>query len=420
MKCPLLFGALVVAHMAVAQSPAPSDSSITPFGLHLAGGLMLSEDPLSETADALIGTETRGMTSVYVGFLLDTPLGEQASFQIGGQYARRGAHFDDQNGTLINHFIDGHVGVLFGSEQGRIGPVATYTHAMGSSYTYVNGLGEQVREEPEFNLSPLAVGLRGEVRMQEGTYLTAGLNMRLDGSGYDHASVGLRIDLNRKSVNRRKELRTFEKYEAARHIQNIKDGALLVRLNTLDNSINALRGKGMDETAAELEDAIRVQNIAVMNAFEREFSFCPVYFYYSYDAGKVKNGDYQGTLFNAKGDSTLLHNLADMNCYIAEFGNLENDTSSQFIDYTLVHTDDFSVQREARYARGSTFNFSALKIKGPDFYQLRSPFPYYVKTYGTFIFNRSPFDIVSKLNDNFYSFYTLQQNWPPNPGPPLR
>lgn len=337
--------------------------------------------------------------------MLSQDIGDHLQAQIGVSYARRGAHHDNVNAQVLNQFLDGQLALMGGSNDGRIGPVFSYNHLMSSTYLVDAGPGTVTRSTLDTTISPLALGIRGEIRMQEGTYLTAGVHWRLDGLDYSHFNLGLRLDLDRKHVNERKDIRIFEKSEATRHITALKGGTLLVRLHTLERSIEALRERDRTIEADELEDAIRVQNIAVMNAFKQEFTFCPVYFYYSNDSEAIRSGDYAGKLMGANQRIVENIQLDSATAYIAEFGNLDQDTTALFSHYDWVSNGNFSGERKAIYAYPSSFNFSAIKVKGPDFYQLRNPFPYYVKTYGTFVFKRSPFDVVRQLNLNLWEFY---------------
>lgn len=406
-----LFAILLVPVSLFSQAPADT-ATFNTFDLNVEAGLTFSKIGSSQSVLSLLpegnllSDGVRSYTGMYGGLTASEEFGEHLGFQASIAYSRLGAFHDDNNARLLIQNVDAG-GKLYARLSGfNVGLHAQYSYLISSTYRFNpgDGRGEQLIDVDGYENS-IHMGPMAEIEMQPGTFLTASYWYPITGVDQGHFRVGLRINLDRKQVNHRKEMRKFERAEAVRHINAMKESVLLVRLNTLQNSIKALDEKGLPEEAAELENAIRVQNLAVMNAFQNKFKFCPVYFYYSYDVAKVKAGDYDGALFNGEGEKVIEHNLDSMECYIAEFGKLEADTSMSFLGYDWVSTGDFTGERVERYSYPSFFNFAALKVKGPDFYQLRDPFPYYVKTYGTFIFNRSPFEIVDRLNERLFLYY---------------
>lgn len=406
-----LFALLVLPAGLMAQAPADS-VEFNSFDLNVEMGLTFSKLGSSQSvlsllpADFLLSDGVRTYTGVYAGLTASEEFGDRVGFQAGIAYSRLGAFHDDNNARLLAQNVDAGAKLYARLSGFNVGLHGQYSYLISSTYRFNpgDGRGDQVTDVDGYENS-IHVGPMAELEMQPGTFLSASYWYPISGLDQGHFRLGLRVNLDRKQVNHRKEIRKFEKAEAIRHINTMKDGVLLVRLNTLQNSIKALNEKGLNDEAKELEDAIRVQNLAVMNAFQNKFSFCPVYFYYSYDVAKVKAAQYEGVLFNGAGEKIIEHNLDSLPCYIAEFGQLEPDTTSSFLGYDWVSNGDFSGERVERYTYPSFFNFAALKVKGPDFYQLRDPFPYYVKTYGTFLFNRSPFEIIARFNERLFIYY---------------
>lgn len=392
------------------QAVAQSDSSAT-FDLNLAFGLTFSNPRIpAQGFDEGLERSSGWFNSFHGGLVLSQSPRVDRHILIGANYSRRGFRVESNEGRFLSHFVDGYAALLLGSRDGRIGPQVGYSHPVASSYRYVAD-GNRVNEDIPGITGRVNYGARAEAMLQPGSYLIVDWWQPIHTDNWQPFlqkpifQVGLRINLNRRQVNRHKEERNFVRSEARRHVQALHDGVLLVRLPTLEHSIAALQERGLTETAKEMEDAIRVQNIAVMNAFRNEFAFCPVYFYYSSNAADVQHHRFAGALFTADEQYKVTHELDSARVYFATFGNLEADTASTFDRYAWVQEGDFSRQKVEVYTYPSTFNFGALKIHGPDYYQLREPFPFYVKTYGAALFKRSPFNIVRILNNNLDTYF---------------
>ena len=74
-------------------------------------------------------------------------------------------------------------------------------------------------------------------------------------------------------------LRKQRNYSAKKQINQLKDGALLVRLKTKKNTISALRKIGKSKLADEIEKKQSEYNLNIITAFKTNFDFCPTYFF---------------------------------------------------------------------------------------------------------------------------------------------
>jgi len=163
------------------------------------------------------------------------------------------------------------------------------------------------------------------------------------------------------------------KKEAIAAIKQLKEGALFIRLKTSQNLINAYTGQGKTEAAEKVRAEQAAENLEIMRAFARNFDFCPVYFFYSDNSEKIRQGIYKGSLFYA------LDNPADFSgqgtYLIGEFGESENGKIEGFI------------------------------FKDKDSKPLRSPFPFMVRLNKGGVMERSKAEIAALASKELHSFY---------------
>ncbi len=192
---------------------------------------------------------------------------------------------------------------------------------------------------------------------------------------------------------------------ARENIKKLHDGFLLVRLQTRSKSLDMIRERGMEEKAAEIEADIKAKNEEIIQAFQDEYDFSPVYFFNSQDSKSFKEGRYdQMAIFNAEGKAVGL-DLSKGNFLIAEFGNVQADTAKYDGDYVYVKGDS-GVQQEKTYTSSPDLGFGALIIMSYEFIQLNDPFPSYVRTFDSIFFlKRKPSKVVKKMNAKLHTFY---------------
>lgn len=193
---------------------------------------------------------------------------------------------------------------------------------------------------------------------------------------------------------------------ARTHIMNLKEGALLIRLQTRSKSIETLKERGMGDEAIELERRRRKENTEYVKAFVSEFDFAPVYFFRSEDSGLVKEGKLDEVVFlnhDLIPDSTI--KVEQQMVYTAEFGNVE-PSDEKLRDGHRLEKDSTGVKQKTTYYGSANMGFEALVIMDDQLVQLRRPFPYYVRTFGKKgIITRSPAKTVSRMNTKLHQFY---------------
>tara|TARA_R110000868_G_scaffold107486_1_gene294092 strand:+ start:651 stop:1904 length:1254 start_codon:yes stop_codon:yes gene_type:complete len=265
----------------------------------------------------------------------------------------------------------------------------------------------------EFYLSPIfTFCLNGIIPSQQvnSSSIQFGLKYRF------HAARAEKIQNHRQHV----------KAMAKKDIVLLKEGALLVRLKTSDNTIVALRNAGREKQALKEEKWQLTQNQKIVKAFKTCFDFAPVYFFYSDKSNQVRKGDFEGIFLNEKLelDSTIV--MSKQNVFTAEYTAIKQDTFIQVSHYELEQIGDFQSLWVPRYYGQPNFGFSAFVVKNQNFEQMVEPFPYYARTnapgiqkhpeqllFGLpliyFIFNSSYDSAVEALNRKLNAYYIKSQ-----------
>ncbi len=193
--------------------------------------------------------------------------------------------------------------------------------------------------------------------------------------------------------------------QAQQNIRELKNGILLVRLSTAEHTVAAYLKINRDDLAADAAEKNLSKNKIIAQAFKNNFTFCPVYFFFSSFSKPISIGDYNKVVvlnYNLAPDTSI--HLSTTNFFIAEFAKLESDTVRQWEYYTGTAIDSTG-KRESRYAGGTGSNFSALVLKNKNFEQLRRPFPFYVKYHPMREQNKEINLRVNMLNKTLFDFY---------------
>ncbi len=182
----------------------------------------------------------------------------------------------------------------------------------------------------------------------------------------------------------------WKKQYAQEQIKALKDGVLLVRLQTRNKSIDLYRKNGQHDIANKIEDEQYQENKGIVAAFNQYFDYAPVYFFYADDTELIKAGKTSGVFLNNK----LLQTDSikpKLDFYmVAEFGPLEGETKVIPGD-TLVALPD--------YVPGEVLE-RALVMRDRNFMQMRDPFPYYIRA----AFKSKAEKQVTKLNEQLHSY----------------
>jgi len=203
----------------------------------------------------------------------------------------------------------------------------------------------------------------------------------------------------KKKVSSRKQLKMLTKQQ----INQLHEGALLVRLQTKKNSIAALRKIEKDKLADKIETKQMELNKSIVSAFREDFDFCPTYFFFSDYSKNVMEKQFDHVEFlngSLLPDTTIKFD----NKYFltAEFGTIDHDTANYF--YHESDEPDGNKKVSDHYT-GPTMGFGALVINSDQFIQLSRPFPYYVRTFDSLPNRHQPNRVVKEMNIKLHNFY---------------
>lgn len=165
-------------------------------------------------------------------------------------------------------------------------------------------------------------------------------------------------------------------------ILELKNGDLLVQLQSKSITINEYRSKGYEQIAQTIEEDQRHRNRRIIEAFRQSFRFCKVYFFFSEELEKLRSGKVNEVVFvNANGikDSTITR-------------------TKRFYMISTYSTSGESSVKKSLLSTHSCF------ITDQSFRYLKNPFPYY------FII---PKDIpkLKKIKKKIYAFNNRLQDY---------
>ncbi|MEP7168672.1 MAG: hypothetical protein ABI855_04825 [Bacteroidota bacterium] len=204
-----------------------------------------------------------------------------------------------------------------------------------------------------------------------------------------------------KKVSQRKQTRIMMKGQ----ITQLKDGALLVRLQTKENSIIALSQIGKYDLSDKIKNRQLNYNKEIISAFKNNFTFCPVYFFFSSYSDSILSGHVKGIIF--LNDSLLPDTGIKMKSgkfLTAEFGIIEQDTTKYFSNYYFCEGEN-GLETKSLYYGGPDLRFGVLKIMSDQLVQLKEPFPYYVRTFNSLPVKRKLSKAVLRMNKKLLSYY---------------
>ncbi|MBK7873781.1 MAG: hypothetical protein IPJ74_25545 [Saprospiraceae bacterium] len=149
----------------------------------------------------------------------------------------------------------------------------------------------------------------------------------------------------------------LQKDIAGEHVEQLKNGVLLVRLRTLEDKIAALQKIGKTEQAEAVKQEQGIQNQRVIKGFSEYFDFCPVYFFYSIDAKQIRQHNFSNVIFNAQGESVSPNLLEGKPFYIGYYGDyLEPGVSTPLNIKAVVILDQHFGQLPSPFPKpGSSF-----------------------------------------------------------------
>lgn len=192
--------------------------------------------------------------------------------------------------------------------------------------------------------------------------------------------------------------------ELAEHqVCALKDGALLIRIHSVSKVAQALRREGKILTANEYSEARRRRNLRIQEAFEANWDFCPVYFFEAESSADVREGRLQNVFFlgeKLERDAHIDYPAGIF--YTAEFGTVPTRVPDRIeVMYLDMNGKVKTVSRDNPSKAPGGYN--AFHVMNHHFEGLSRPFPYSVRTFDDFIFQRRPAAAVRKLNKRLHA-----------------
>ena len=195
----------------------------------------------------------------------------------------------------------------------------------------------------------------------------------------------------------------LKRLEAEQNINNLKEGALLIRLKTRSKSLKAYEKAGATHLIKRIKKERDAENKKIIDLFNKYFDFCPTYFFYTDDTELLLLGKHEGMFLNneLKKDKNI---ILDKDFYlIAEFDVLLEE--KLWTDSTLTATNQNKVYQHQALNK-------VIVIKDKNLEQLKDPFPFYVKASTERFWPRK----VEKLNKRFHKYFETKKALPADSG----
>ena len=120
-------------------------------------------------------------------------------------------------------------------------------------------------------------------------------------------------------------------------IKDLKNGYLLVRLQTKTGTIAQLKKMEKAKQAKRLEEKVTEGQEKIIKAFAEHFTFCPVYFFSSENGRAVKRGEKE-MIFGADAEQPISAKALENKDYlVAEF--VEEFSNNAYASINVMHYD---------------------------------------------------------------------------------
>jgi hypothetical protein len=193
---------------------------------------------------------------------------------------------------------------------------------------------------------------------------------------------------------------------ARQQIKDLKGGTLLVRLMTSEKKIKALQDAGYPDKAEAAKAEQAEINKGIAEAFQENFNFCRVFFFYSYASEEVKQLQFKGNLLGYDLKPVAVVDPPVVSFFVAEFGDLQQTDEKYRENESFRETDSGGKEAQTTYYGSPDMGLPALLIRDRNFVQLRDPFPYYVRTFESLSpVKRTAEKSVKKLNGKLQDYY---------------
>lgn len=148
-------------------------------------------------------------------------------------------------------------------------------------------------------------------------------------------------------------------------IQNLKFGAIVVRLQNNKRKIDAYKKIGDLQSATMVQAETQNHNKVVMRSVMKELTFCKVYFIYSQSSDSLLNGARKGIFLDTNLQVSSTINLSENFYLLAEELYVKNSS----IGFVKEDTAKYQVEK------GTIYPYITLVMYNKYGHQLKPPFP---------------------------------------------
>ncbi|MBL0340768.1 MAG: hypothetical protein IPP71_07530 [Bacteroidetes bacterium] len=147
-------------------------------------------------------------------------------------------------------------------------------------------------------------------------------------------------------------LRKVNRNLMGQQIKQLKDGALLIRVQNKENSIKALNDRKQFALANKIQIKQVSYNKKIIAAFRKKFNFCPIYFFFSNSSDTILANHLNEIIFLNDGLQPDTSIKFVYNKFLtAEFAIIEQDTSKCFSNYYYQPSEN-GVEKSSAYNGG--------------------------------------------------------------------
>lgn len=202
----------------------------------------------------------------------------------------------------------------------------------------------------------------------------------------DDQQIGIQYK-DYKDKDQFKKFYKRRKIVSAWQINELKTGALIVRLKTNQRSIDVLNANGKKIEAEEKLIETYIMNMNTMKAYLKNYNFSKVYFIYSNVSDSLLKGVRNGIFLDTNLQVNPSIKMEESFYLLAERDYVYNST----IGYVKEDTAKFI--RES----GNPVREMGVVVKNKYGHQLKAPFPYYIKSK---VFNTDPSVFLASPNQD--------------------
>lgn len=168
---------------------------------------------------------------------------------------------------------------------------------------------------------------------------------------------------------------------AEQQINNLKDGVLMVRLDTREAQLNSLKRSGNHQAYLQFKEKVDSTNLVIINSFKNLYDFSRVVFFTSDQTLRVQMGFWDGAFVN---------------------DSLEIDSSISIEPGTPIFVCDLGPVRLPAFENSTP----GIVIMDIELNPLEKPFPFFVKQYkGVPGLERIEPEMIQMMNKRLNDFY---------------